>query len=96
MKYAKMTTSYQGSTIKTTFCFNSIVFQCPDTVEEWQQIAIGFKAQWNFSNCLGALDGKHINNRSPTRNWINILQLQAYIFHSSNGTGLQQLQIPVC
>ncbi len=65
MKYAKMTTSYQGSTIKTTFCFNSIVFQCPDTVEEWQQIAIGFKAQWNFPNCLGALDGKHINNRPP-------------------------------
>lgn len=55
-----MTTSYQ-----TTFCFNSIVFQCPDTVEEWQQVAIGFQAQWNFPNCLGALDGKHINIRPP-------------------------------
>ncbi len=40
VKYDKMTTSYQ-----TTFCFNSIVFQCPDTVEEWQQVAIGFQAQ---------------------------------------------------
>ncbi|XDV16353.1 hypothetical protein PO909_016107 [Leuciscus waleckii] len=41
------------------------VFQCPDTVEEWQRVSIGFQAQWNFPNCLGALDGKHINIRPP-------------------------------
>ncbi|XP_052399694.1 uncharacterized protein LOC127946919 [Carassius gibelio] len=39
--------------------------KCPDTVEEWQRVAIGFQAQWNFPNCLGALDGKHINIRPP-------------------------------
>ncbi|XP_033988010.1 putative nuclease HARBI1 [Trematomus bernacchii] len=39
--------------------------KCPDTVEEWQQVADGFQAQWNFPNCLGALDGKHINIRPP-------------------------------
>ncbi|XP_034061143.1 protein ALP1-like [Gymnodraco acuticeps] len=39
--------------------------KCPDTVEEWQQVADGFQAQWDFPNCLGALDGKHINIRPP-------------------------------
>ncbi|XP_061597942.1 uncharacterized protein LOC133461167 [Cololabis saira] len=39
--------------------------KCPDTVEEWQQVADGFQAQWNFPNCLGALDGKHVNVRPP-------------------------------
>ncbi|KAK1903084.1 Protein ALP1-like, partial [Dissostichus eleginoides] len=28
--------------------------KCPDTVEEWQPVADGFQAQWNFPNCLGA------------------------------------------
>nr|XP_033931072.1 uncharacterized protein LOC117439301 [Pseudochaenichthys georgianus] len=39
--------------------------KCPGTVEEWQQVADGFQAQWDFPNCLGALDGKHINIRPP-------------------------------
>ncbi|XP_051536726.1 uncharacterized protein LOC127430744 [Myxocyprinus asiaticus] len=39
--------------------------KCPDTVEEGQQAADGFQAQWNFPNCLGALDGKHVNIRPP-------------------------------
>ncbi|XP_033953775.1 uncharacterized protein [Pseudochaenichthys georgianus] len=39
--------------------------KCPDTVEEWQRVADGFQAQWDFPNCLGALDGKHINIRPP-------------------------------
>ncbi|XP_033980511.1 protein ALP1-like [Trematomus bernacchii] len=43
------------------------IYECPDTVEEWQQVADGFQAQWNFPNCLGALDGKHINIRPPPR-----------------------------
>ncbi|KAK1900112.1 Protein ALP1-like [Dissostichus eleginoides] len=41
------------------------IYECPDTVEEWQQVADGFQAQWDFPNCLGALDGKHINSRPP-------------------------------
>ncbi|XP_033978140.1 protein ALP1-like isoform X2 [Trematomus bernacchii] len=39
--------------------------KCPDTVEEWQKVADGFQAQWDFPNCLGALDGKHLNTRPP-------------------------------
>uniref|UniRef100_A0A671KY09 DDE Tnp4 domain-containing protein n=1 Tax=Sinocyclocheilus anshuiensis TaxID=1608454 RepID=A0A671KY09_9TELE len=39
--------------------------KCPDTVEQWQQVAHGFETQWNFPNCLGALDGKHIDICPP-------------------------------
>ena len=47
------------------FALYFLAFQCPDTMEEWQQVADGFQAQWNFPNCLGVLDGKHINIRPP-------------------------------
>ncbi|KAF0039641.1 hypothetical protein F2P81_007876 [Scophthalmus maximus] len=40
--------------------------KCPDSEEEWQQVADGFRARWNFPNCLGALD--------PTRNRIHTSQ----------------------
>lgn len=31
----------------------------------WEQIADGFSKKWNFPNCLGALDGKHLEMRAP-------------------------------
>ena len=32
----------------------------PQTEEEWIRISEEFEEKWNFPNCLGALDGKHI------------------------------------
>ncbi|KAK5637862.1 hypothetical protein RI129_000145 [Pyrocoelia pectoralis] len=32
----------------------------PTTKNEWEKIANGFEEKWNFPNCLGAVDGKHI------------------------------------
>ncbi|XP_031637791.1 uncharacterized protein LOC116350190, partial [Contarinia nasturtii] len=37
----------------------------PNTCEEWKKIADDFQSKWNFPNCLGALDGKHIVLRCP-------------------------------
>lgn len=37
----------------------------PTTEDEWKQVADGFKRRWNWHNCLGALDGKHVRIRCP-------------------------------
>ena len=37
----------------------------PTRENEWEKIARGFEHQWNFPNCLGAIDGKHCYIQSP-------------------------------
>ncbi|XP_023312016.1 uncharacterized protein LOC111692317 [Anoplophora glabripennis] len=39
----------------------------PSTTEEWKQIANGFEQKWQISNCVGAMDGKHIRIWAPPR-----------------------------
>lgn len=33
--------------------------------EQWLQISNKFNYKWNFPNCLGAIDGKHIAIKCP-------------------------------
>lgn len=40
-------------------------FQTPRTPEDWKKIAAEFEGKWQFPNCLGAIDGKHIAIRPP-------------------------------
>ena len=37
----------------------------PASEQEWLQIAKQFEEKWNFPNCLGAIDGKHITLQPP-------------------------------
>jgi hypothetical protein len=37
----------------------------PATEEDWINISDGFSNIWNFPNCIGALDGKHISIQAP-------------------------------
>ena len=37
----------------------------PTTEEEWFAIASEFEKKWNFPNCIGALDGKHVIMKCP-------------------------------
>ncbi|KAK7938873.1 hypothetical protein WMY93_002199 [Mugilogobius chulae] len=40
-------------------------FLQPPNEEAWREIAEGFWSKWNFPNCLGALDGKHVEIEKP-------------------------------
>ncbi len=40
-------------------------FQTPTTEKEWREVAAGFENKWQFPNCLGAIDGKHIYIQPP-------------------------------
>lgn len=31
------------------------------TTDTWQRIEEGLRNKWNFPNCIGAIDGKHVN-----------------------------------
>lgn len=42
----------------------------PPSEEEWYKIAEGFANTWQFPNCIGAIDGKHIQ--------IQVLNLGSY------------------
>ena len=39
--------------------------RCPKTPEQWKQVSERLSALWNFQNCLGAINGKHIAIRKP-------------------------------
>ena len=45
--------------------FKDEYLHVPSSREEWQRIAHGFEAKWQFPHCVGAIDGKHINIRAP-------------------------------
>lgn len=49
-----------------TICsIHILFFKMPSSSEEWEKIADEYFVKWNFPNCLGALDGKHVTIRCP-------------------------------
>ncbi|XP_069979435.1 uncharacterized protein [Penaeus vannamei] len=42
------------------------VMKCPQTPKAWKKDTQGFSKKWNYHNCGGALDGKHVPIKKPT------------------------------
>lgn len=51
--------------ILTKITCKPFIFQTPTTEVEWLEIAKCFEVQWNFPNCIGALDGKRLRIVDP-------------------------------
>ena len=43
-----------------------ILFQFPTTEGEWILVGNKFERKWDFPNCLGAVEGKHVKITPPT------------------------------
>jgi len=45
---------------------NLLAEMMPNPTEDmWKSIANDYNTIWNFPNCVGALDGKHVNIQAP-------------------------------
>lgn len=47
------------------FYVHCFLFQFPSTEEEWLRESKLFEERWQFPNCLGAIDGKHVAISPP-------------------------------
>ncbi|KAH7951316.1 hypothetical protein HPB52_007742 [Rhipicephalus sanguineus] len=45
----------------------SPLYMKPPTGAEWHEIASGFWQRWQFPNCLGAVDGRHVQIKCPRK-----------------------------
>ncbi|XP_041436151.1 uncharacterized protein LOC121399464 [Xenopus laevis] len=45
---------------------NAEYLKFPSTEVEWKTVAKQFEDYWNFPNCLGAIDGKHVRIQPPS------------------------------
>ncbi|XP_073450782.1 cyclic AMP-responsive element-binding protein 3-like protein 3 isoform X2 [Aquarana catesbeiana] len=51
-----------GKATQTSTC---VAFQQPSTPQEWQTVASHFAQRWDFPNCRGAIDRKHVHIVPP-------------------------------
>jgi len=62
----------------------TLKFQILKTEAEWKVIANGFNDQWNFPDCLGAVDGKHVSIKKPPRTGSYYCNYEVWNFNSGN------------
>ena len=52
--------------------------KAPKSEHEWKEIANEMFTQWNFPNCIGALDGKHIAIECPANSGSNFFNYKKF------------------
>lgn len=50
----------------------------PKNTNEWEIIIEQFESQWNFPNCLGAIDGKHVVIQCPPNSATEFFNYKGY------------------
>ena len=55
--------------------------QVPSSAEQWTRLAADFYNRWNLPNCIGAIDGKHIQIKAPNQGseYFNYMGFQSII-----------------
>jgi len=46
--------------------------------EKWTKLADEFYSKWQFPNCIGTIDGKHIKIRCPSNSGSDFLNYKQY------------------
>lgn len=49
--------------LNITICYDFL--QVSRNADKWERVAKLFNDKWNYPNCAGAIDGKHINIEAP-------------------------------
>ena len=52
--------------------------KAPSSEEEWMGISDQFQHIWNFPNCIGAIDGKHVVMQAPVNAGLSFLSIKAH------------------
>ena len=70
----------------------SIHMPVPSEVE-WHTIADDFFVRWNFPNCIGAIDGKHVMIQCPVNSGSLFYNYKSYFHHCFTSGRFSRLQI---
>lgn len=54
-----------------------LVLKVPSN-EDWKTISDGFMTSWQFSNCLGAIDGRHMRVQAPRNSGSNYFNYKQF------------------
>ena len=61
------------------------IYMSPPSEEDWKQIEHRFNTKWNFPNCIGSLDGKHIMMRCPPNSHSLYYNYKGFFFNCLDG-----------
>lgn len=54
------------------------IYMPEPTVEMWRNISLDYERKWQFFNCVGAIDGKHVATRKPLLSGSSFINYKQY------------------